>query len=135
MTSKQSEEHQGINVLFCNVSTGHQITLAQLQVQETPLFSKCKVQISLTFLTITLLQSSAGVRLCSLLAVVKAKYKQNNHSSGYSLDSLEFSAISLMIQMFMSQEISSNSFFLFFRLRKRSFSGDSSPWLNKTISY
>lgn len=32
MTSKQSEEHQGINVLFCNVSTGHQITLAQLQV-------------------------------------------------------------------------------------------------------
>lgn len=63
------------------------------------------------------LSSSAGVRLCSLLAVVQAKYKQNNHTNGCSLDNLKFSAIVHMIQMFMSQDIS-YSFSYYFSLAK-----------------
>lgn len=119
LTSKQSEQRQGVNVLFYNSNIGHQITLEQRQGKETLQYSECEIQISLTFLTIIFLSSSAGVHLCSSMAVVKAKYKQNNHNSRQSLDNLEFSAIVLMIQIFMSQDIGNSLSYFFARRSDR----------------
>lgn len=43
LTSKQSEQRQGVNVLFYNSNIGHQITLEQRQGKETLQYSECEI--------------------------------------------------------------------------------------------